>query len=60
MKIVEKIENSSSNPVFLGLLIGFLFGVIVGFLASPVKKGISIGSNNNITQIEDDDEEEKK
>lgn len=46
MKIIDKLEENSSNPAFLYLLLGFLAGIIVGFIASPVKKGIAIGSYN--------------
>lgn len=46
MKIIDKLEESSSNPVFLALLVGFLAGIIVGFIASPIKNGIAIGSYN--------------
>lgn len=60
MKIVDKLKECTSDSFSAALLIGFLSGIIVGFLAAPIKKGISIGSNNNITQIEPDDEDEKK
>jgi len=59
MKLINKLKERTSDSFFSAILIGFLSGVIFGFILSPIKKGISIGSNNNITQIEgseDDDE----
>lgn len=35
-----------SNSAFIALLIGFLAGIIIGLIASPVKNGIAIGSYN--------------
>lgn len=46
MKIMDKLEENSSNPVFLALLVGFFAGIVIGFIASPVKRGIAIGSYN--------------
>ena len=31
----------------------FLLGIIIGFVASPVKNGVSIGNNNNIVGKDD-------
>ena len=53
----------TQTTVWLFGVCAFLLGIIVGFLFSPVKKGISIGSNNkafdndncNISCGEDDD-----
>ncbi len=36
----------------------FLLGVLVGFLVSPVKNGISIGNNNHIIGGNDDDDDD--
>ena len=33
----------------------FLLGIIIGFVASPVKNGVSIGNNNNIVGKDDDE-----
>ncbi|MBR1751044.1 MAG: hypothetical protein IJ740_09240 [Ruminococcus sp.] len=34
----------------------FLLGILIGFLISPVKNGVSIGNNNHIVGNDDDDE----
>ncbi|MEE5993813.1 MAG: hypothetical protein V3G42_11300 [Oscillospiraceae bacterium] len=58
--IVERIAENPNTPLYLALLIGFLIGMICGFLIAPVKKGVSIGSNNSITSFEDDDDEDEE
>lgn len=58
MKLVDKIKERTSDSFSAALLVGFLSGIVVGFILSPIKKGISIGSNNNITQIEDSEEDD--
>ncbi|MBR6336955.1 MAG: hypothetical protein IKR76_04410 [Ruminococcus sp.] len=35
----------------------FLLGIIVGFVFSPVKNGVSIGNNNHIMGDNDDDDD---
>lgn len=42
----------------LSTLCAFLFGVIVGFVLSPIKKGIEVGNNNNNTSTNYFDEVE--
>lgn len=43
----------------LPVICGFLFGVVVGFLLSPIKKGFEIGNNcGNCTNYYDKKEEE--
>ena len=53
MKIINKIKEDYSAKVLLLAILSFLAGVSVGFIISPVKKGIIIGSyngcNNRIT-----------
>ena len=44
-------------PYFWQCLALFLLGVIVGFIVSPVKNGVSIGNNNHIVGNDDDDED---
>ena len=46
--------KESSAAVWLFGICAFLFGIIVGFWWSPVKNGITIGSNNKITKDEED------
>ena len=45
-EIIEKIKGNKDSDFFHALLIGFLAGIAVGFIASPVKNGITIGSYN--------------
>ncbi|HAJ97167.1 MAG TPA: hypothetical protein DCO72_05475 [Ruminococcus sp.] len=56
--IVECAKENPNTPIYVALLIGFLIGMIFGFLIAPVKKGISVASNNSITALDDDDEDE--
>lgn len=44
-KIKEFAENHEEN-VILYILLGFFIGVLVGFVVSPIKKGITVFSNN--------------
>ena len=55
--IVECAKENPNTPIYVALLIGFLIGMVCGFLLAPVKKGVSIGSNNSITALDDDDDE---
>ena len=43
-------------PYFWQCLALFLLGIIVGFIVSPVKNGVSIGNNNHIVGNDDDDD----
>ena len=58
--IVKCISENPNTPIYFALLIGFLIGMICGFLLAPVKKGISVASNNTITALDDDEDEEDK
>lgn len=53
MKIINKIKEDYSAEVLFLAILSFLTGLVAGFLISPVKKGITIGSyngcNNRIT-----------
>lgn len=59
-KFAEKIKENGNLPLYLICMIVFLIGIIIGFLLAPVKKGISIGSYNQIDaypqQFDDYDE----
>ena len=46
MDLIEQFKEEKGEMAFLYLLIGFLAGIVVGFIASPVKNGIAIGSYN--------------
>ncbi|MBR6618245.1 MAG: hypothetical protein IKL00_10305 [Oscillospiraceae bacterium] len=52
MNLIEKIKKNENSPIYLAFTLGILTGTIIGFLASPVKAGITIGSNNNIENNE--------
>ena len=52
MNLIEKIKQNENAPIYLAFTLGILTGTIIGFLASPVKAGITIGSNNIIENNE--------
>lgn len=63
MNLIEKIKQNENSPIYLAFTLGTLLGIIIGFLASPIKKGMTIGSYNNIENNEgcggkDEDSEE--
>ncbi len=45
------------SEIILSTLCSFLFGVVVGFLIAPIKKGIEIGNNSGNTTNHYDNEE---
>jgi len=45
-EIIEKVKENKGTDFFLALFIGFLAGMAIGVIISPVKNGISIGSYN--------------
>lgn len=60
--LIDKAQNDST-VMLLTVIASFLLGIVIGILAAPVKKGLSIGSNNTIVgdcddDDDDDDEEE--
>jgi hypothetical protein len=61
MNLIERIKQDENSPIYLAFALGALLGIIIGFLASPIKKGVTIGSYNNIENNEgcckDEDEE---
>ena len=46
MEKIKEFAEKHDEKTILYLLIGFLAGVVVGFLFSPIKRGITIGSYN--------------
>ncbi|MCD8187861.1 MAG: hypothetical protein LUD57_04475 [Ruminococcus sp.] len=46
MKILDKMKESCSADAVLLVLVSFFIGLIAGFIISPVKNGIAIGSYN--------------
>lgn len=63
-EIIEKIKANNKIDFFIALLIGFLVGTAVGFILSPVKNGIAIGSyngcNNRISDSNHVNKDKKK
>lgn len=55
-------NNTNTNetflvPYFWQCFAMLLLGILIGFLISPVKNGISIGNNNHIIGGNDDDDD---
>ena len=46
MDLIKKLDLENKEKVILYLIIGFLSGLIIGFIFSPIKNGIAIGSYN--------------
>ena len=46
MEYIKKFKEENGETVFLYVLVAFLSGIIIGFLFSPIKKGIAVGSHN--------------
>lgn len=57
-RLAEKIKQNENSPLYLIYMIVFLVGVIAGFLISPVKQGISVGSHNRIETCKSDNDKE--
>lgn len=56
MKTLDKIRENNISVMLLALTC-FLFGAVIGFIWSPVKNGVTIGSNNNVNDKKSDEEE---
>lgn len=56
-KLIEKAQNDSTT-MWLFAAVCFLLGIVIGIILAPVKKGLSIGSNNTIIGGNDDEDEE--
>ncbi len=46
MDLIKKLDLENKEKIVLYLIIGFLSGLILGFIFSPIKNGIAIGSYN--------------
>lgn len=57
--LIDKAQNDST-AMFLTVIASFLLGIVIGILTAPIKKGVSIGSNNTIISDCDDDEDDHK
>lgn len=59
-EIIKKVKENKSADFLNALLIGFLIGTAVGFIFSPVKNGIAIGSYNGCNNKIYDKNKDKK
>ncbi|MCM1225867.1 MAG: hypothetical protein NC320_00375 [Clostridium sp.] len=55
--LIDKAQNDST-VMLLTVIAGFLLGIVIGILVAPVKKGMSIASNNTIVGCDDDDDDD--
>ncbi len=58
--VAEKIKESQVGPICISATIGFLAGVAIGLVLSPVKNGINILSNNDLHTEEGEEKPVKK
>lgn len=56
-KLIAKAQEDSTTLMLL-TAVAFLCGIIIGFISSPVKSGISIANDNTIIGGDDDDDED--
>lgn len=56
--LIDKAQNDKTT-LWLFAAVCFLLGIVIGILLAPVKKGLSIGSNNTIIGGDNDDEDEE-
>lgn len=56
--MLAKLKDAPIVPVCTAAAIGFLSGAVIGFVFSPIKHGIVIGSYNTTTV--DDEKKDKK
>ena len=57
MKTLDNIREYNISVILLALCC-FFAGMICGFFLAPMKKGVTIGSNNCLSQKNDDDEDD--
>lgn len=57
MELIKKAQEDKTTFILLSAVC-FLVGLVLGFMLSPVKSGVTIGSNNVIASGEDDDDDE--
>ena len=58
--VAEKVKESQVGPICIAATIGFLSGVAIGLVLSPVKNGINILSNNDFHTEESEETKQKK
>lgn len=58
MELIKKAQEDKTTLILLSIVC-FLAGLVLGFMLSPVKSGVTIGSNNVIANGEDDDEDDE-
>lgn len=56
--LIDKAQNDKTT-MWLFVAVCFLLGIVIGILLAPVKKGLSIGSNNTIIGGDDNDKDEE-
>ena len=58
--VAEKVRESQVGPICIAATVGFLSGVVIGLVLSPVKNGINILSNNDLHTEELGDKKQKE
>ncbi|MCR4646938.1 MAG: hypothetical protein K5695_16280 [Oscillospiraceae bacterium] len=58
--VADKVKESQVGPICIAATIGFLSGVAIGLVLSPVKNGINILSNNDFHTEESEETKQKK
>lgn len=56
-KLIAKAQEDKTTLMLL-TAVAFLCGIIIGFISSPIKSGISIANDNTIIGGDDDDEDD--
>lgn len=56
-KLIAKAQEDKTTLMLL-TAVAFLCGIIIGFISSPVKNGISIANDNTIIGGDDDEDDE--
>ncbi|MCM1506268.1 MAG: hypothetical protein NC177_03905 [Ruminococcus flavefaciens] len=56
-KLIAKAQEDSTTLMLL-TAVAFLCGIIIGFISSPIKSGISIANDNTIIGGDNDDDED--
>ena len=55
--VITRVLDYEHTPIVAAAAVGFLAGVIVGFMMSPVKKGVRIGCNNKAVSSDFDEDD---
>lgn len=57
MKLIDKAQEDKTTLILISIVC-FLLGIVIGIVIAPVKKGLSIGSNNTIIGGDDDEDDD--